>query len=133
MKNELVALLNSEEITVLGKPAETLEDKKTLANALVSPDYSLKDFINNDLWIKNYYCEPVIFSPDENGEVKEGIRTVLISTEGKSYACAARGVVTALKNITQIFGSAEEWTEPIHVEVKSVSLGKASMLTLRLL
>lgn len=130
MSNLAIFNKNSEETVLLGRSMKTMEEKMMLANATTNPDYKLSQFINRQLYLTNYYLERVTINR-EDGTTYEAIRTVLFDKDGKTYNCVSNGVPQALKSFISIFGSADQWSEPLPVVVEQVERGRGRMLTLR--
>ena len=73
MTNEMMIL--DESNVFLSLKAD--EDKKIIANAIVSADHKLGDYINKVIRVKDVYVEPTTFINDETGETSTGHRVIL--------------------------------------------------------
>ena len=126
--NELVVFNDSN--VYLSLDAE--KERKVVANAIVSADFKLGDMINQRIFVKDMYIEPIEFTNKESGEVTQGHRIILFDTENKSYETCSSGIYNALKRICSVYGM-PTWEEPINVEVKQVQRGAdRKMLTLKI-
>lgn len=72
-------------------------------NAINDNDGNIRDQLNKTLVVTDLMAFPVSIV-DENGELQDGIRVVLITKDGKSYGSVAQGVFSALQNIIAIVG-----------------------------
>lgn len=119
----------SDEISMVGRNPETIEERKAIVNGLTSPDYKLGDFVNMTINISNFYVERAKYQKDDGTET-DGYRIVLIDDEGKTYTCGSTGVANALKTIIGFFGLPEEWGGPLPVRVKQILSGDLRILSL---
>ena len=133
--NAVFNLMNSNGYCSL--PADTEEGKKFIYNISQNPDYQLNDFIGKKIEMTGIYSTPVNFEKldektnepivnAETGEVEtvEGHRTILIDSDGESYACAANGVFDSLKKILWLYGEPHTWKKPIPIEIKNITTKK---------
>lgn len=126
--NELVVFNDSN--VYLSLDAE--KERKVVANAIVSADFKIGDFINQRIRLKDLYIEPIEFTNKETGEVEAGHRIIMFDVDKKSYETCSSGIYNALKRICSVYGM-PTWEEPITVEVKQVQRGAdRKMLTLKI-
>lgn len=94
--------------------------KKQLLNALNEDSDNSKDYINTTLEISNYVILPAS-TTNEQGEVIDFIRCVLILKDGGRVAFGSTGVVKSLMLITTLDREAP-WEPPIRKRLVSRSL-----------
>lgn len=131
-KNEL-GFFNphSEESNLVGIVPQTREEQKAIINGLNSPDHKLSDYINLQLNIVNFYIERTEYTNEDN-EVREGFRTILIDAAGDTYTTGSNGVVNALRTILAFCGTPDTWEGGLTVRVKEINRGNMRVLTLEL-
>lgn len=110
-------------------PADTYEEKAKLYKAANSPDFSVADVINQEIMLKDIYCEVAQVTNKKTGEVSQVPRIVLIDAEGKSYACLSSGIYNAVRKLIQCFGT-PTWEQPIKVKVQQINKGQNRIYTL---
>lgn len=87
----------------------TIADDKTPAtrariyNAINDNDGKLRDMIGKTLEVTDMMAFPCSLV-NEDGEMEDAIRVVLITKDGKSYGSVANGIFTAMQNIVAICG-----------------------------
>ena len=107
------------------------EDKKVIANAIVSADYKLGDFINKIIRVKDLYIEPTEFFNEETGETSNGHRVILFDENKVSYETCSTGVYNALKRIVSVYGF-PTWEVPIEMEIKQVQRKERKIMTIKI-
>lgn len=127
MSNEMMVL--DENNVFLSLKAD--EDKKVIANAIVSADYKLGDFINKVIRVKDLYIEPTEFTNEETGETSRGHRVILFDENKASYETCSTGVYNALKRIVSVYGF-PTWNEPIEMEIKQVQRKERKIMTIKI-
>lgn len=85
------------------------QTKKDILKAITNCE-SLADYIGKTVTIKDVVAQEVEMERD--GEIKRGVRIVLIDADGVAYACVSSGVKSALDNVFAIMGEPNEWPEP---------------------
>lgn len=131
--NELALFQNGEQNSFLGLAPRNTEEAKIVYTAMNNPDKKLKDCINQEIFLTNFYMERVTMRDRDDAEkAVQGIRTVLIDAEGCTYQCVSVGVTQSLSRLTSLFGSPDTWESPLVVRVKLINLGQNSMLSLEL-
>lgn len=118
--------------TVLGKQPETPEEKMAVVNAISSPTGGLNNIVNQELSLVNYYLEKITLTDKETGEVRDGIRTVLITENGDSFGSTSKGVAASLKALVMVYGSPYSWENPLKVKVVSEKAGKGTIYRLKM-
>lgn len=122
MNEIMIASANTDERVYCSMRAETVEQKKLLYNATASPNYRLKDFINQIVKIKDLYMEMVQVA-DEDGTVSDVPRCILIDVDNMTYAATSYGIYNAICRLVKVFGQ-PTWENGVAVKVKQVTLGK---------
>lgn len=129
MKNEIVRL-NDETPVYCSLVANSRAEKAILYNAVENPKFKISDFINKRISFINVHMEKTQFiEKDEKGEptgeIRDGIKTVLITPDGDGIICNSNGIARSLYSMFQIFGTPETWdNEPMEVVVKQVETPK---------
>ena len=126
-----VANLTTATVAFSSMNATSIEDKKRLYNAMNSPDGRIKDMVNMRIAIQDIYCEMVQCTSEETGEISNVPRIVLIDVDGKSYQAVSMGIYNAVRKLIQVFG-VPTWDGGLEVEVKQISKGNRSILTLNI-
>lgn len=127
MSNEMMVL--DENNVFLSLKAD--EDKKVIANAIVSADYKLGDFINKVIRVKDLYIEPTEFINEETGETSHGHRVILFDENKVSYETCSTGVYNALKRIVSVYGF-PTWEVPIEMEIKQIQRKERKIMTIKI-
>ena len=123
---------------------ETIEEKKSVFNAINNPDFRISDYINKTINVKDVMVEmveleqtdetnkPIIDESTGEIQMTTAPRIVLIDDKGKSYQCVSIGIFSALKKIMKLFGY-PTWETPLKLSIKQITKGKRSMLTIEML
>lgn len=133
MNNEL--MLNNNDLKIYSSvKATSVEERKTVYNALEKCDVLLNDIIGTEINIKDFYIEErhKVETDESTGEVKTitKYRTILFDTEGKTYATGSYGVYNALRRICMVYGE-PTWTDGVMVKVDKKPIGNGkTQLTL---
>lgn len=127
MSNEMMVL--DENNVFLSLKAD--EDKKVIANAIVSADHKLGDFINKVIRVKDLYIEPTEFFNEETGETSNGHRVILFDENKTSYETCSTGVYNALKRIVSVYGF-PTWEVPIEMEIKQIQRKERKIMTIKI-
>lgn len=133
MNNEL--MLNNEDLKIYSSvKATTVEERKTVYNALEKCDILLNDIIGTEINVKDFYIEERHKEEidETTGEIKKVVkyRTILFDTDGKTYATGSYGVYNALRRICLVYGE-PTWNEGVLVKVDKKPIGNGkSQLTL---
>lgn len=106
------------------------KEKATVYNAMSNPDKRLRDCINMEITIKDVFFEETELTDDKTGEVKTGIRVVLIDDKGVSYSCVSRGIFNACKRLAAVYGN-PTWEPAVKVRVVQISIGATQVLSLK--
>ena len=128
MTNEMMVL--DENNVFLSLKAD--EDKKVIANAIVSADHKLGDFINKIISVKDIYIEPTTFVNEETGEASNGHRIILFDENKVSYETCSTGVFNALKRIISVYGF-PTWDEPLEMEIKQIQRKERKIMTIKII
>lgn len=129
MLNETI---NTEARVFCSMDINTPEAKVQILNMLESPDFTLKEHINEIIEVQDVYCDVVEMTSEETGERYPGVRIFLIDTKGHSYVTTSKGVYSSVKNIFRILGTPEEWENPLKVKVKQITHNGKNILKLNI-
>lgn len=93
----------------------TAATKARIYNAMNDNDGNLADLADAGeiISVEHFMIYPCQFE-DQDGDMQEGVRCVLVTPEGKSYAAMANGVFSSLQKIAGVAGMAP-WTPAIRV------------------
>lgn len=133
MNNEL--MLNNNDLKIYSSvKATTVEERKTVYNALEKCDVLLNDIVGTEINVKDFYIEErqKTEENEETGEVKNvtKYRTILFDVDGKTYATGSYGVYNALRRICLVYGE-PTWNDGVLVRVEKKPIGNGkSQLTL---
>lgn len=108
---------------------ETMEDRVAFYNAMSAPDEQLRDHINEVLYFKDVFVEPVEVTDEETGENRSANRIVLLDVNGVSYSTMSNGIYNSLKRVFAVFGC-PTWENGLALKVKQVNNKQRQMLTL---
>lgn len=100
---------------------EKHEDKVKLYNAINNTDFALAD-ITSPIRVTDVIAHHVTLE-NEDGEMVEVTRVVLIDKEGKSYGCVSEGVLSSLQKLFVIFGR-PTWKDGLVILPKLVKTNK---------
>lgn len=107
------------------KPSNEKE-QALLFNAMTAPTGRLSDLINNEIIVKDIFCEGVTMSQvdDTTGEIVSQTvpRIVLIDIKGNSYQCVSSGIFNALQKLISLYGE-PTWENGIKLKVKQITKG----------
>lgn len=135
-KNEIVRI-NQENPVYCSLVAETKEEKKALYNAINNVEDKVSNYINKKIKIANVHMESVQteVKDDEGnftGELRDATRIILITPENKGIICTSNGIARSLYGLFQIFGTPDEWEEPIECLVKQIETPKGRTFKLEI-
>lgn len=88
----------------------------------------LLDAVGQELALEVWYAHEVEFV-NEDGEVVEAKRVVLVDTKGDSYECVSQGVFDFLSDAVAVYGY-KPWHPPLRVKVTMKQTRRWRMLTL---
>lgn len=66
--------------------------------------HKIADFMDKDVWIQHVYLCRASKGANEDGEVDEFPRTVLIDEKGKSYEAYSDGIAESVRKMIGVFG-----------------------------
>lgn len=96
-----------------------VEQYRMIAKACGPDVGKSKDCINKVIAVANYYCHKIEIVREEDGEVRDCIRCVLIEPDGKAWAFVSDGIAKEIARIIDVFG-AGPYNPPVKVEVKQI-------------
>ena len=114
-------------------PMATVEDRAKLYNITTDPDKRLRDFVGKTIEVAHVYAEQIEIKNDQTGEIQSAPRIILVDKNGVSYVSVSKGVFSAVKRLFQMFGTPDQWSKPLKVEVKQIAKGTNVTLTLSLI
>lgn len=95
--------------------ANTFADKLSIIKAMTNAE-NLRDHLNKPFALVNWTAQAVTLTDEKTGAVSEAVRLVLMSADGKAYACVSDGIAKSLQNILAVAGEPSTWDEPIKVK-----------------
>ena len=110
---------------------ESREERLSIYEAVTNAE-RLEDHLDEKISVQHVIIQPVRMVDKVSGEVNEGNRIVLCSSDGIAYACMSEGVETAIKQLFGIVGT-PPWNPPIDFKaVKQQGRNKYKFTTLQL-
>ena len=131
-EKNFIADLTTTHASYCSLAVKTKQDKARLYNATNGNAKRIADMINTQISVKDVFVETVQCTNTTTGEVKACPRIVLIDSNLNGYQCVSVGVYSAIAKIIHIYGTPDQWEEPIKVMIKQISKGDRKMLTLEI-
>ena len=103
---------------------ESVADKAVLYNALNSSGEKLGDYVGDTVTVSNIILQGSTFTDEETGEVQKFARLILVGPEGQIYKSTSRGMVRAAIQLMQVFGTPDQWGQPLNIQIERVQLRK---------
>ena len=103
---------------------ETVAEKATLYNALNSTGEKLGDYVGGTITVSNIVLQGSTFTDEETGEIQKFTRLILVGPEGQIYKSTSRGMVRAAIQLMQVFGTPDQWGQPLSIQIERVQLRK---------
>ena len=103
---------------------ETVAEKATLYNALNSTGEKLGDYVGDTITVSHIVLQGSTFTDEETGELQKFTRLILVGPEGQIYKTTSRGMVRAAIQLMQVFGTPNEWGQPLNIQIERVQLRK---------
>ena len=113
--NRMAAINGTRQVFASSFQADDKEGKLKLLSALNEAE-DVSDHLDETINLVDYVAQVVEFV-DENGEVSEGIRVIILDSEGKSFAALSDGLLKALQTIISVMGHPSTWDEPLPIKV----------------
>lgn len=67
-------------------------------------DFQLTEQVNATIAIQDYLIHEYSKLDDRTGEVKDLVRLVLLSADGKSYQCSSAGIINSVRRAAFVYG-----------------------------
>lgn len=103
---------------------ETIAEKATLYNALNSTGEKLGDYEGDIITVSNIVLQGSTFTDEDTGELQKFTRLILVGPKGEIYKSTSRGMVRAAIQLMQVFGTPNEWGQPLNILIERVQLRK---------
>ena len=103
---------------------ETVAEKATLYNALNSTGEKLGDYVDDTVTVSNIILQGATLTDEETGELVKTARLILVGPEGQIYKSTSRGMVRAAIQLLQVFGTPDQWGQPLNIQIERVQLRK---------
>lgn len=123
-------LVNASESFVTTLDTSNKENKVLLLNLAENGSKQLREFINCELEITDYYCDTVTMK-DESGVMRETPRIILIDKERNGYRAMSMTVFKTIQRVISIMGPGP-WEEPVVIMPILTTKGKNQMLSLKI-
>lgn len=107
------------------------EQKVKLYNAINGATDKISALINVEIKMMDAVMIPSQAVDDKTGELKYIVRSIIIDTDGNSYASSSSGMQNSLRNILAIFGTLH-FDEGLKVKIKQVETKRGRTFTLEL-
>lgn len=98
-----MSLTNNEKVFTNLKP-ENKREKQQMFNMLSRCDGRLNDNENQILNVVGYYIQHIVRKDKETGEPRNGIRTIIVTNEGKSYVTMSSYFGLQFMRLVKSFG-----------------------------
>lgn len=130
--NELSVVKTQQGGTYCSRKINGVEDAKVVLKAVNDSDAALNTLINKEIVVKDVYAEQVEIVDEKTGEVRQAVRTVLMTEDGKSYTSCSNGVFMSLTKIFALLGTPDTWERAYKflVKQKETKRGRVFVLTL---
>ena len=103
---------------------ETVAEKATLYNALNSTGEKMGEYVGETITVSNIVLQGSTFTDEETGELQKFTRLILVGPEGQIYKSTSRGMVRAAIQLMQVFGTPDQWGQPLTIQIERVQLRK---------
>lgn len=103
---------------------ENVAEKATLYNALNSTGEKLGDYVDDTVTVSNIILQGITLIDEETEELVKTARLILVGPEGQIYKSTSRGMVRAAIQLMQVFGTPNEWGQPLIIQIERVQLRK---------
>lgn len=103
---------------------ETVSEKATLYNAINSSGEKLGDYVDDIVTVSSIILQGSTFTDEETGEVQKFTRLIMVGPEGQIYKSTSRGMVRGAIQLMQVFGTPNEWGQPLNIQIERVQLRK---------
>ena len=103
---------------------ETVAEKATLYNALNSTGEKLGDYVGDTITVSSIVLQGSTFTDEETGELQKFTRLILVGPDGQIYKSTSRGMIRAAIQLMQVFGTPNEWGQPLSIQIERVQLRK---------
>lgn len=113
-----ISLLNNEKVFTNLKP-ETKQEKQQMFNMLSRCDGRLNDIENQILNVVGYYIQQIVRKDKETREPHNGIRTIIVTDEGKSYVTMSSYFGLQFMRLVKTFG--DDIKDGIKIKIIKVS------------
>ena len=138
MKNEILTKNENENVnneqTYCSMICKSNEERKNLFNALEKADVLLNDVVGSEFNLKDVYLHKYTKLNEETGEVENKCRVLLFDENGQTYATGSFGIFNIIGRIFEVFGTPNEWEEPLRVKVIKKEIGNnKKMLSLEIM
>lgn len=107
------------------------ENKVLLLNLAEGDSKQLREFVNCELAITDYYCDTVEMRDNETGVMSEVPRIILIDQDRNGYRAMSMTVFRTVQRIIKIMGPGP-WEEPVVIMPVLTTKGKNQMLSLKI-
>lgn len=107
--NNMLALREQQELLNAGGIYSSISNQDQEAAleiySAVSSAQSLSDHLNEVIDVANIVLQPVEITDNQTGEIRQMIRSILITDKGEAFSASSDGVQTSLKNLFSIVGN----------------------------
>ena len=102
----------------------TVEEKKLVFNAMSQCDYKVADKLGETIALKDVILQKYNKVNETTGELEGKYRTILIDSQGVTYASASVGLFNSLMRLFAIIGEPNTWASPINIQVVETAMKK---------
>jgi hypothetical protein len=105
-------------------PQETPEDRFRVLELLEGECFAGEDAIGSVIEVGDYIIHPVKMLDEPTGEYKDGLRTVLIQSEGPPIAFVAQSILAGISRLVYATKQVPPFRPPLRCMLKQQSRGK---------
>lgn len=84
-------------------------------------DYAAEDMFGIEFELTRWIVMPVTWESDDNGEARQGLRTILIDSQGRTASFGSDGIVKSLDMLIARRGPGP-WNPPIKIKLAQIKL-----------
>ena len=103
---------------------ETVAEKANLYNALNSTGEKLGGNVGDTITVSNIVLQGFTFIDEVTGALQKSTRLILVGPEGQIYKSTSRGMVRGAIQLMQVFGTPDQWGQPLSIQIERVQLRK---------
>ena len=72
----------------------------------------LNEHLGEPIEVKSVVSQKVAMTDDNTGEVRDAVRTIFVTTDGKAYSATSESIASSVNTMLSIFGTPDTWKAP---------------------